>query len=357
MTTTAPVSTSKAKLSSSSLKTGLEASASASMVIQAYANGILKQSDVNLSLIPELPGHQAIARKHANNWLNNVNPSMLKTNNDIVDFANQFDAYYAPLVTLAKNIQAGDKSARTTFAQGLSDLRNAINKKENNTITIVSDLNKFHDELTTDYRNFQADDKTAKDKITGDKGEIAALDDQLTAIHDAMNKDIGMIAGGCVGTVVGVCMVVAGAALEFETAGASTALIVAGLGVAAGGASTTIIGSVDYSHQVSKLKSTTSKLNHVKMEVVSLKVVKTQVDGLVNNLGEAITAVSDLQSSWNILKNDFDELISALDDVSTSSFFLLAKLDHAKKDWEDVRAQAVKLQANGQMKVETKKLA
>lgn len=341
----------KGALSNPQLKAKQTDLTKASTVIQTYVQMILQQPDLKLDALPNLPAHQQTARVHGNNWNAAILPLMAKTDADIIDYANKFDSFYNDLVKYAKDLNNSD--SRKKFVEGLKLLQNTIKKKDANVAQVVKDLSTFHTNLNTDYQNFESDVNTAAVKIEGDSGEIKSLSDQLDAISDAMDKDIGMMAGGAVTIVAGVAMIVFGAISEIPSGGMSTALIGGGVLVVSAGAVMETFGSADYSKQIDKQKSVKEKLAGIKIELVGLKGTKGQISNFVKALGNAIAAASSLQAAWGALDADLEELITALKDVNPDDgSWVLDELDRAKKDWADALDQAKKLQPDG--KVPTK---
>lgn len=341
----------KGALSNPQLKTKQVDLTKASTVIQAYVQIILQQPDLKLKALPNLPEHQKTARSHANNWNDTILPLMAKTDADIIDYANKFDSFYKDLVKYAKDLNNPD--SRKKLVEGLQLLQNTIKKKDAYVAQVVNDLSTFHKNLNTDYQNFESDVNMAAVKIEGDSGEIEALSKQLGGISDAMNKDIGLMAGGSVVFLGGVAMIVFGAIAEIPSGGASTALIGGGVVVVSGGVIMETLAASDYSKQIDEQKSTQEKLSGIKIELVGLKGTKGQLEGFVKALESAITAATSLQKGWGALDADLQELITALKDVNPDDgSWVLDELDRAKKDWADALDQAKKLQPDG--KVHTK---
>ena len=190
-------------------------------------------------------------------------------------------------------------------------------------------------------------------KIEGDSGEIKALSKQLDAIHDAMDKDIGLMVGGAITIVAGIAMVVFGAVSEIPSGGASTALIGGGVLAFSGGVIMETFGAVDYNKLIGKLKEVTEQLAEDKRQLAALKTTKKQVSGFVKGLENAITAASALRAGWQALHADLQEVITAVDNVDPNvGSWLVAELERAKKDWKVALDQAIRLQPDG--KVPTK---
>ena len=349
------MSSPKQPFSDPTLKNNLENVTSASVVIQLYTQMILQQSDISLSALPNLPRHQKLARKNATSWNETILPSMAKTTADIIDYANTFQSFYGVLVSYAKDIANPD--SKNKLVEGLQLLHTQVQTKTESTQAVIKLLTTFHEALTVDNQNLQADYKVAEVKIAGDDGEIKSLGDQLDAVHAAMHKDIGFMAGGAVAIVAGVALMVVGIALEIPTAGVSTALVGGGILLLAGGAVLETLGASDYVKQMKLQKTINEQLAKDKQEMTSLKSIKNTIDNFLNALGSAIQAAQVLVASWNALALDLSNVISAIDrvDPTITSSFIVAELDAANKDWAVALDKAKQLQPNGHVPIKVYK--
>ncbi len=337
----------------SSINAATQASTTAATVIQSYVSTVLNQADLSLpDVLPNLPDHQKNARTHATNWRDTVQPKMISTNTDIVDFSNTFATYFDPLAQLATQIQQNpqDQQAIAAFKTGLQQLQAIVTSKQTAAQNVVTLLSGFTNDLGADARDFAGDFQKAEATLAGKDGQIAALGKQIDAIHDAMNKDLAMIAGGSVAAVVGALMIVVGALAEIETAGVSTALIVGGLAVVGAGAGVAIAAGVDYSKQTSALGSAITTQKTLQLQYAATKQVNNIVQNLSSQASAALTAAGALLKGWQTLGAQFTEFLTALDRAQPDlGYFLLAQLNAAKKDWDDLGAYATKLLAFGQI--------
>ena len=251
-------------------------------VIQTYIQIILEQPDITLDALPDLPKHQANARQHANNWNENILPLLSKTNADIIDYCNQFASFYEQLVKFINDVE--NPESRKNLVQGLKLLSSSITEKDKKVQQVITQLNTFQANLNKDDAEFTKDSNTAAVKIEGDSGEIKALSKQLDAIHEAMHKDIGLMAGGAVTVAVGIAMVVFGAISEIPSGGASTVLIGGGVLAFDAGVIMETFGATDYSKQIKKVKEVSEKLTEDKQQLSALKTTKKQVSGFVKGL-------------------------------------------------------------------------
>lgn len=341
----------------SAINCATQAVTTAGTIIQNYVSTVLNQADLSLpDVLPNLPEHQKNARTHATNWRDTVQPQMISTNTDIVDFSNTFSTYFDPLAQLATQLQSNpqDAQAIANFKTGLQQLQAIVTKKETAAAAVVTSLSGFTDDLGADARNFASDFTTAESTLAGKDGQIAALGKQIDAIHDAMNTDLTMIAAGSVTAVVGGLMIVVGALAEIPSGGASTALIVGGIVVVGAGAGVAIAGGVDYSKQTSDLGTAITQQTTLQQQYAATKQVNSTVQNLSSQASAALTAAGALLKGWQTLGAQFVEFQSALDRSQPDlGFFLMAQLNAAKKDWDDLGAYATKLLAFGQLSTQT----
>ena len=337
------------KLSNPKLKDAQKATFGASAAVQTYVASILKQDTIKLEEMPDLPKHQEVARKNALKWNETVLPGMIQTNADIIDYANQFNAYYCTLVKLADDV-AKDPTARAKFIEGLTLLRKDIVKKKQNTMSVITNLQVFNKELSADYTTFSADAAKATKLYEGKSGAIAKLSSQIDTVQSTMNKYIGVMAGGAVGIIGGVVLIFVGALATIETAGLTLGLIIAGVGLLATGITSEIVGGVQYGIEVGKLAELKEKLAADKQGLMGVKTVKGQLDGLVSQLTQALAALNILIREWSDLDSSMEKVLNDVQrDPGTYGPELKAILDRATQDWDEALSLALKMQPNGQL--------
>lgn len=347
------MATPKKPFSSPTLSDNQKDVTKATVVVQTYVQMILQQADLKLDALPNLPDHQKTARDHANFWNTTVLPNMVKTNSDIIDYANQFQSFYDVLVGYARTIDKAD--SRKKLVEGLKQLHDNIQTKHAAAQKVVDDLTSFSSKLNTDYRNFEDDVNEAKVKIGGDDGELKSLNDELKTIHSAMKKDIGLMAGGAIATVGGIVMIVIGAIASVPTGGVATVILIGGgVAVVSAGVVMETLGATDYSNQVEEQKRVQEKIKRDNQEILALNGAEGQLNGFESAISDALSATRVLVKSWQTLGSDLKEVIEAIDrvDPSVSGDFIEAELKTANSDWKVALDSAKQLQSNG--KVSTK---
>ena len=322
----------------------------ASAAVQTYVAAILRQPDIKLNELPDLPNFQKAARKHAQDWLDQVLPAIINTNADIIDFANGFSAFYETLVKLAEQIDAGDKSQAKKFAEGLVLLRNNVSRKEAQAKYTETQLQDFKSKLSVDYDNFTKQATAAAKALAGADGELQKISTQIDTINSKLDGYIGVMAGGGVSMVGGIVMILVGSFATIETAGISTGLIVAGTGLLVGGIGAEVTGGVEFGLALEKRKQLQETLATDKQGIGILKHVQGLLDGFVNQMDSAIRSVGVLREQWSVLSGDMDQVIADLD-RNPGSLGLVAMLKTARGDWEKALDLARRMQLRGLMPV------
>ena len=335
-------------LTSAALNDAVSQAVAASVVMQTYAQTILNQPIINgISELPNLADHQNTAIAHATYWTQTLQPQIVQLQDDINGFCNNFLSYYTPLSALAQAIVGGDTSKVSQFNQGLSDLEGMVSTNYGSATTVFNGLTTFETQsLSPDVQNFNADYTTASTAIIGDNGELSQLNDELNAVMSATQRDIGIIGGGATGAVVGIVMICVGALGEFETAGVSTGLIVAGLAVTAGGTAAAIAAGVDLSNQNDSYSKLTTQIATINADMNALTTVKGQIQGMEAALQAAETAIQQVANEWSVVKANFSTLETQLtDNVSAVSPFLVQELQAAQLDWQALQTHVQALES------------
>ena|GEM_PF-1674919 len=321
--------------------------------------------------IPDVPGldkindHLTAAQGHANDWLNTYSAEVLNTLQGVVTFGELFTNLYTPLLTAAQNLGTQTSFNQDQISSLISEigaLQTQVNTELTQVQKVQTDLSTYVTNVGSDYSSFKGDYDTANTYLGGDQGKLADLQKEIDADNSAMTKDALMIAGGSVGMVAGILLVVAGALGEFETAGASTALIVGGLALMAGGATATGLGGKDYDAKLEDLTAATIKLNQDQSDLTTLASLKTSFSSIKDQLQSTEDALQSLVTSWQELSNGISAVVSDLQNPeayleslqkndpnatpATVSIIVSAELETANDDWSNSLKQAQTLLAN-----------
>ena len=328
----------------------------ASATIQTYVQILLQQPDFDLSILDNLSKHLQKAQKDANAWNLNILPGLIKITADIIDYANTFQSFQGVLVKFAGELSVPDSKKK--LIEGLLQLHKGILEKHDTAQAVQTQISDFESDLATDYQNFAHDAENAEAKIDGSSGKIKALKDEIDAINKAMNKDIGLMAGGAVLITAGVAAIVIGVVAEIPTAGVSTALVGGGMLGIAGGALLETFGAVDYSDKIDLLKDVTEMKSKEEAELAALRYTDSHLLSFNKAISSAKTATEALREGWLNLASTLSEVIQAIEkaaDPKLSGEFTVAELQTANKDWKDALQLAKQLQPSGKVPIQVYK--
>ena len=133
-------------------------------------------------------------------------------------------------------------------------------------------------------------------------------------------------------------MITVGVLAELETAGASTALVVAGiLGEAASG--TTIgLASADLVRQQKIVRDETTKIAQLTAEIALITTVSGQLSTLLEKGKAAETALLGLIKQWEVLDTQLTTVVNAVNGMSVNDGpFLQSELDSANTQWQQTQ--------------------
>lgn len=311
--------------------------------------------------VPELEDlnpHLSTAKGHANEWINTWSGQAWDRLEGIVRFGEEFGNLQSGLLEAAKAM--GDESAFAPneiakLVQMLQALQVLVAEQHTQSKKVFSQITTYANEVGQDYATFLTDFNTANRVLGGDQGAIARLTDKIAAEHEAMSKDLAMIGGGAAMMVVGILIIAVGALLEFETAGATTLVVGAGIAVVAGGAAMTGVAGKDYDDKLAQIAVDEAALANDQAEITLLHGVGTQLNSLNRGLARAQGALGNLVTAWEELDNGLKAVVDDLQDPedylasvrktqpqatpATVALIVQAEIETAGQDW----ASAVKL--------------
>lgn len=301
----------KGKLSSPQLVRQLNGVADADTVVSYYCKSVIEQKDIKLASLENLPAHQNIARKHAHDWQESVQPKIQQCVIDTMNFSSAFLGQYDHLNSLIDQMKNGNQHGKEEFTTTTGTLIVQLDAVVGHAKDITTEVTKFSQKLNQDTRNFKSDSEEAQTKIIGDNGDLKSLKDKLDAINKAIDRDRRLIAGG---------------------------FLIAWLAVA---------GAIDLKKQEDARHDVELKMAMERQELMALNGVKSYIDGFVESIVPVSNALMSLELAWASLKSDFEEVTTELKSLSTTSAagYLGPLLETAKKDWNVALDRAKQLQS------------
>ncbi|MBB5019302.1 hypothetical protein HNQ59_002600 [Chitinivorax tropicus] len=280
------------------------------IVLQNYCNSVLQQPEVDFSGFPDLKENQQqinqglhIARDHANFYLDTVQPQIIT---NITNIQNYFNLHQAVATVLPPG------ATEKQWLDTLSALKEQSQNYQVQSQSVVNNLNMFHKRLTEDAGSFAAYVSSLNAVVGGDKGVLASIDDQLGTIQSKIDGAIAGIVLSGLAIVGGVFLTAVGGVADFVTAGTSTPLVIAGIGIVAAG----IGGEVASAITLKNLNDTKATLLKQKSTLTAEVNLVTGISGAIGSLqsqaAAAVTAASQMTDAWNFLTGDLGTLADDL---------------------------------------------
>jgi len=368
------MSTTKKTINVTPVKEGMKKTVNASYLLQTYYNVIEKtpmfviparvDADSKSKVVEQWPGYQRTALANAKQIFdgpNSLNAQMSTTLSGIIAFHDaKWQPFYAHLQDAVKSLSQGNNAEKVTQAMGL--FQEEVKRLSNSTQPVISSLQRLLAAVEADERNFTTANNFLTAAMTGEQGELQELQKKIDALHDAIDKDNKMIAGGAAMIAVGIVVAVVGVVAEPLTFGASTALVVGGAAVAIGGAVAVGLGEKDLSKSTKDLATNMVMLDEDKQVFGLVKNCARNITHMRSAIENAITGLESLTKGWDSLHADFGEVITAVKGIDmdpTMSLWISDELTGADKVWSDTVTLAKQLQSNGvvQIKVIPQKVA
>lgn len=323
-----------------------------SSLVQTYIATCLTQRNIKLDKIKSIENTQEETREHARYWLNNLVPKINATYTDVSGFCNLSSSYWEDLIKIAAEIQSSNDTNANHFKLGISELKENILDKENKTQLLIEELSLFRTDLESDNRNFQTIVADADKIYAGSEGEIATTRKNIDAITAAIDKDIGLIAGGAIAIVGGIVMIGIGAVGTVVTGGAAVKLIVAGVITSVTGVAMVTTAFIDLENKQDEYGKALQKMKQLEDEMAALENTKNHFTSLKDNNTNAHAAVENMRKTWITINNNFQELENSVNIINPERRFMLVnKLKAAQKNFSDLKQQAVNAQNNGSLEV------
>jgi non-hemolytic enterotoxin B/C len=346
----------------SGVSTSMNSTQSAASIMQMYTNVVLQTPIIQLpsavdqmtgsTVVEQLPQDQKTAQAHATYYLQTLNPQMSALVSTIIGYANQWNAMYKELLFLAMHIDEGDNQQQ--FIDGINILIAKCNAGATQATNTASVLTTFAtQDLDADVAAFNLDYQYVNQAYGEGSTEQQELQKEIAADQKAMDTACWVMAGSALGAAVGGVAVVVGIFGEFETAGASSALVVGGFALFAGSATVGAVALSDWSQANKDLIQATAELSQDEALLSATNLAMTNISSLQSACQQASSAVLGLSSSWSSIASNLQVTIDQLEQTEDASSWLVPQLQAANDDWQATLALAETLQANGILPVQT----
>lgn len=339
------------------LKAALTNTGSHALVMDLYAKSIIQAPIINLAdqnleevdkeKIAIIPLHQNTARIHANDWLDNLKPKVINTNENIINFNRQFQEYYNTL------IDAVEKANKAVLKKGLNNLTFTIQKNKKAVEELIHDLTIFKNKLYNDNNSFNLDIDHVSAILTGNQALIPQLEKEIESLKGTTESHtfyshLSYGAGLGAGTVLGTVLIVLGILTIVGTLGFGAKV---GAGFITGGITSSggaIAGAVLGAKQAEAAKNVDNKMieliakkDNAHRAILGLTAAKNQLSELQATINLAIDSLTSMKNQWDTMGAKYRGLINGLDSIQPQQLSLVKDdLELAKDDWNDIKKYA-----------------
>ncbi len=287
------------------------------LIIQNYANSVNEQPPVDFSGDAKLAAFQTqinagltTAQGHANTYLKTIQPAVIQ---NIADIGNYYAINNAVLTTLP----VGSTDQQWVEALTALQIQSAQNQRAANGVT--TSLQTLVGALTADTTSFATTVSELNAAVNGDHGVLTSINGQLSTIQ-------GQIDGAIAGTVVsgltivgGGFLIAVGSVAEFVTAGTSTSLVLAGVGIAAAGVGGEVASAITLKNLNDEKANLLTEEANLTAEVKLATGISNGYQSLGNQVTAAVTAATQMENAWSSLSADLGAMISDLQNGVTNA--------------------------------------
>jgi hypothetical protein len=291
----------------SAMDQGSKAQSSQALILQAYALSVLQQPLLNLntkSLEPlqnDMNASLKAAMAHANNYKNVILPSMLTSLTSMNQYFNLQNALATALTP--------STDQKTTVA-ALNAVLDQANGYKSDAVSLQQQLAGLSSDISGDASKFNGFVTQLNAALNGDNGVLTDLQNQLGSID-------GKIDGAITGTVLsglailgGAFLIAVGAIADFVTAGTSTPLIIAGIGIVATGVGGEVASAVTLSNLINMKADMLRQQAQLQAEVQLAAGLQSGYTSLSNAAVSAATAAQQMSNAWGLLGGHLSNLIT-----------------------------------------------
>lgn len=287
-----------------------KASLSQGLIVQQYCNSILQQPSIDFSGVEKLKKIQQMVNSSLSTAKDNAN-SYAKLQAELIQsLANlkNYNALYATVPLVFPN--GTDKKTWITTLKELEEMTKTYRSQGQN---VAGLLNEFNTRLKGDSGHFVEISKNANTILKADDGVFADLNKQIDSIDSKID---GCIAGSVLSSfaaIGGALMITIGGIADFVTAGTSTPLVAGGVAILSLSAAGGIASGVELAEYYKTKSTLLQTQQNIQSEAVLLNSLCTTYTTLSRQVGEAITAVDNMNNAWNLISSDLNSMATDLD--------------------------------------------
>jgi non-hemolytic enterotoxin B/C len=338
----------KYELGPDGLREAMKTTGSNALVMDLYALTVIKQPNISFKNVNSIETNlqkkilmdQDNARENAKEWLDQLKPQLIATNENIINYDNKFEGYYNNLLEATENKDTKALTAR------LTRLSNSVLENKQEVNELIIDLKKFREKLQTDTQNLKANTNQLSTILTSQDAGVPLFQKQIDAYYEAISKYNNILIASSVATAAGPIAIIGGVAVLVTGAGTplGIGLIAGGTGATGGGITGIVLAKQGIDQAQEEIKVLTANIEEAQIQLASITAIKKQMEFLTDTIDLAIDSLQNIYTQWSTMEAKYRSLISNIDNMDPQDFELLNEdLVIAKKSWSNIKDYAEKL--------------
>lgn len=290
------------------------------LLVQSYCNSVIAQTPVDLGEFKNLEKYQEgvnqglnTAKGHAQDYLMNIQPLIITSVNSISNYYGLYDA-------VATTLTPG--SSMKDWMDALNAMQDQSGQYKKDADLVVSRLKALNIDLGNDTASFAKIVSDLNIAVNGDNGVLQSIDGQLGTMQSKIDGAISGVALSGFAIMGGIFMIVVGAVADFVTAGTSTPLIIAGIGVVAAGIGGEVASAITLKNLNDEKNNLLMKKSSLTAEVNLALGMSSAYGSLKNQALAATNAASQMSNAWGSLSGDIGNLITNLEKGKDNDGFM-----------------------------------
>ncbi|MBU5266799.1 alpha-helical pore-forming toxin family protein [Virgibacillus proomii] len=338
----------KFELGPDGLREAMKTTGSNALVMDLYALTVIKQPNISFknvnsietNLQNKILGDQDNARENAKEWLDQLKPQLIATNENIINYDNKFAGYYNKLLEATENKDTQALTAR------LTRLSNSVLENKREVDELIVDLKQFREKLQTDTQNLKANTNQLSTILTSQNTGVPLFQKQIDAYYESISKYNNILIASSVATAAGPITIVGGVAVLVTGAGTplGIGLIAGGAGATGGGVTGIVLAKQGIDQAQEEIKVLTGNIEEAQIQLASITAIKKQMEFLTDTIDLAIDSLQNISTQWSTMEAKYRSLISNINIMDPEDFELLKEdLVIAKTSWSNIKDYAEKL--------------
>ncbi|MGE9267578.1 MAG: HBL/NHE enterotoxin family protein [Verrucomicrobiales bacterium] len=343
---------SEAQLSPKELYGDVITAANAAALMQVHSLVIATQGSLSLvepdspeaAIFEKLSYHQALSTKHAQRFLDSLEPRLIGVLSDLSASATQFATFFKHARPLLAELSQGTGEKAEAARAELTSLLEALEEHAGSLQSKIKKLNAdfaiLSAQIVSVQSALQADLETVREKVSGEDGELQKIKEQIDAAQAGNRLQITKIVLGSAGFAAGAVIIAIGAVGALPSGGTTVGAIISGVGIIITGGATVVEAAVELDNNNRELATLYERSAEINASYAHLSVAGDQLESLTEAAADQGNALSALEIGWGEISRDIGAIKARLIHGQVDPVHLDVTLRLAGQAWAEMADQA-----------------